>query len=125
MIFDSILSIVNKFIPDADAAKKAAIQLEQEYTKQMEMKSEIIQAEIKNGSGKWRVKLMYLCMFFVSAHWFMYDFIPYIRTVFDLNFWIPMQSGLSVEMWDFLKIGVGGYIGSRGIEKSVAFWKSK
>ena len=123
-MFSQILSIVNKFIPDKDAANKLAVKLESEYTKQMEMKSEIIQAEIKNGSGEWRVKLMYLCMAIISAHVVMYDIIPYIRTVFDLNFWIP-ESPPDEELWSFLKIGVGGYIGSRGIEKSIARWKGK
>jgi len=121
-MFNSILNLVNKFIPDADAANKLAAKLETEYTKQMEMQSSIIQAELKNGSGKWRVRLMYLCMFLVSAHWAMYDFVPYVRTVFDLNFWIP-ESPNNVELWSFLKIGVGGYITSRGVEKSVAWFK--
>jgi len=123
-MIDSILSIVNKFIPDKDAAKKATIALEKEYTKQMQMKSDIIKAEQQNGSGKWRVRLMYLCMVMVSLHFIMYDIIPYIRTAFDLNFYIQ-QAPSNTELWSFLKIGVGGYIGSRGIEKSVAWFKGK
>ena len=123
-MIDSIISIVNKFIPDKDAAKKAAIALEKEYTKQMQMKSDIIKAEQQNGSGKWRVRLMYLCMVMVSLHFIMYDIIPYIRTAFDLNFYIQ-QAPSNTELWSFLKIGVGGYIGSRGIEKSVAWFKGK
>ena len=67
-MIDSILSIVNKFIPDKDEANKLAARIESEMTKQMEFKSEIIKAEIKNGSGKWRVQLMYLCMVIISLH---------------------------------------------------------
>lgn len=120
----SILDIMNKFIPDVDAARQAAISLEKEFTRQMELQHSIIQAETNNGSGKWRVRLMYMCMTMVSAHFIMYDVTPYIRTVFDLNFYIP-QAPESPELWSFLKIGVGGYIGSRGVEKSIAWFKGK
>ncbi len=123
-MIDSILSIVSKFVPDVNHAAKMAREIEGEFTKRMELKSQIIQAEIKNGSGVWRVRLMYLCMFIVASHFIMYDVIPYIRTVFDLNFYVP-DSPIDDEMWSFLKVGVGGYIGSRGLEKSVAFWKGK
>lgn len=123
-MIDSILSIINKFIPDQDKAKEAATKLEAEYTRQMELKQQIIMAETSNGSGKWRIKLMYLCMIMVGAHFIMYDIIPYIRTVFDLNFWVP-ESPPNEELWSFLKLGVGGYIGGRSVEKSIAWFKSK
>ena len=124
MIVDTILSIVNKFIPDKDEANKVAMSLEKEFTKQMEMQHSIVQAEAANGSGKWRVRLMYMCMAMVSAHFIMYDLIPYIRTAFDLNFY-TQQAPESAELWSFLKIGVGGYIGSRGVEKSIAWFKGR
>lgn len=123
MIFESLLGIVNKFIPDEDEARKAAVQLEKEYTRQMEMQSDIIQAEIKNGSGLWRVRLMYLCMFLVGVHWIMYDLIPYVIVLGDFDLITPYDSNMNSELWSFLKIGVGGYITSRGVEKSVAWWK--
>jgi len=123
-MIDSILSIVNKFIPDKDAAKRMAVELEKETTKQMTMKSDIIKAEQANGSGKWRVRLMYLCMVMVSSHFIMYDVVPYLRTVFDLTFYTP-SAPENEHLWTFLNIGVGGYIGSRGIEKSIARFKGK
>jgi hypothetical protein len=123
-MIDSILSIVNKFIPDKDAANKLAFELEKETTKQMKMKSDIIQAEQANGSGKWRVRLMYLCMTMVSAHFIMYDIIPYIRTTFDFDFYTPIAPD-NTQLWSFLKIGVGGYIGSRGVEKTMSWFKEK
>ncbi len=123
-MFDTLLDIINKFIPDKDEAAKAAIALEKEMTKQMELRKSIIEAEQVNGSGRWRVRLMYLCMFFVGAYFIMYDVIPYIRTVFDLDFYTP-QAPDSEHFWTFLDIGVGGYIGSRGVEKSIAHFRSK
>ena len=121
-IIDSVLKIINKVIPDEDIAKKLAREMEGELTKRMEMQSGIIQAEIKNGSGKWRVHLMYVCMVIVASHYILYDIIPYFRTVFNLDFWIPASPD-DAELWSFLKIGVGGYIGGRSIEKSVAWFK--
>ena len=118
-MFSEILKIANKFIPDKDMAKKLAVEMQKESTKQMKMKSDIIQAEERNGSGKWRPRLMYLCMFFVTSHFLLYEVIPYIRTAFDLNFYTP-QAPPSEHFWSFLKIGVGGYIGSRGVENVVA-----
>lgn len=119
-----ILDIVNKFIPDKNKAKEAMVSLEKEFTKQMELQHSIIQEEAKNGSGKWRVRLMYMCMTMVISHFIMYEIVPYVRTVFDLNFYIP-QAPESEQLWSFLKIGVGGYIGSRGVEKVTAHFKGK
>jgi hypothetical protein len=123
-MIDAILDIVNKFIPDKDEAMKLAREMEGEVTKRMEMKSDIIKAELANGSGVWRVRLMYICMGIVSCHFFMYDIIPYIRTVFNLDFFVP-QAPSSTELWTFLKVGVGGYIGSRGVEKTMAHFKGR
>lgn len=123
-VLTPILEIIKRFVPDPEDANKAAIALESEMTKQMQMKSSIIQAEMANGSGKWRVHLMYLCMTIVAAHAVMYDLVPYIRTVFDLNFYIP-QAPENKELWAFLKIGVGGYIGGRTVEKTAAWIKGK
>ena len=36
-----------------------------------------------------------------------------------------MDAPVNAEFWSFLKIGMGGYLTSRGVEKSVAWWKSK
>ncbi len=123
-MIDTVLSIVNKFIPDAAQAQKLAAEIEREATKQMKMKGDIIKAEQQNGSGKWRPRLMYLCMTLVSLHFIMYEIIPYIRTAFDLNFYVP-QAPDSEHLWSFLKIGVGGYITSRGVERTMAWYREK
>lgn len=123
-MLENIISIINKFIPDPDQAAKAAIEIEKEATKRMQLRSEVILAEERNGSGRWRVRLMYLCMAMVSLHFVMYDIIPYLRTIFDWNFYTP-EAPIDQEMWTFLQIGVGGYIGSRGVEKTVAHFRRK
>ena len=128
-IFDNILGIIKKVIPDENAARQIALQLEQEYTKQMSMQHQIIMAENNNGSGKWRPRLMYLCMFFVSMHFLMYDLVPYCMYLFKYEHVITvMPAPNNAEFWAFLKIGVGGYIGSRGVENVVSkyqAWRNK
>lgn len=121
---DQIISIINKFIPDQDQANQLAASIEREMTKQMELKSDIIKMETANGSGKWRVRLMYLCMFLVCAHWVMYDLIPYIIELYDLDYMAPSAPDAE-HLWTFLNIGIGGYIGSRGAEKIAAHIRGK
>jgi len=123
-MIDTILRMVNKFIPDTDEANKLALSLEQEMTKQMEMKSNIIQSENANGSGKWRPRLMYMCMTMVGAHFVMYDIIPYFIIICDIDVVIPMAPE-NAHLWSFLKIGVGGYLGGRSAEKITAWIKEK
>jgi len=124
MIIDTILGIVNKIIPDKGKAQELAAQIEKEFTKQMQMKSDIIQAEQANGSGKWRPRLMYLCMTFVTFHFLMYDLIPYILFAFKIENPVSLlEAPNNAEFWSFLKIGVGGYIGGRSVEKVSSKWQ--
>lgn len=122
-MINTILGLVSKFVPDQDAAKKLAAQMEGEFTKQMELQQSIIVAETKDGSGKWRPRLMYMCMLIVFSQWIMYDVVPWFEAVFEWRVIIPRTAPMNVEMWSFLKIGVGGYIGGRTVEKAVAWWK--
>lgn len=122
-IIDSILGIVKKVVPDSNAAMNLAKDLESEYTKQMSMQHQIIMAEMKSGSGKWRPRLMYLCMFFVTAHFVMYDLLPYLAVAFDWQNIILTDGPNNEHFWSFLKIGVGGYIGGRSAEKITAWFK--
>lgn len=120
----SLFDLINKFIPNEEDAQKAAVELEKEFSKQLEMKHSIIRAEQENGSGKWRVRLMYACMAMVSAHFIMYDVVPYCIVLFDINATTP-QAPEAEQLWSFLKIGVGGYLGGRSIEKTTAWWVSR
>lgn len=126
-IIDSVLGIVNKFVPDQASRDKLKRDLTSEMTKQMEMQSSIIKAEQNSGSyltRNWRPLFMVLCGVIIGSHWFLYDVIPYIRTVFDLNFWVPQDPGLSSELWITIRIGLAGYIGGRTVEKVTKIIKS-
>ena len=120
-----ILNLINKFIPDKDQAQKAAIVLEQEMTKQMEARAEVIKAEISQGGivAKWRPYTMIAFVSMVVIHFVMYDIAPWIRTVFDLNVYMPSDPGYTEGLLSLIKIGLMGYIGGRTIEKSVRIWR--
>ena len=102
-MIDTILSMINKAIPDKDAANKLALQLESEMTKQMKMKSDIIQAENKDGSGKWRPRLMYMCMLMIFTHWLLSSILPYFVIMFNLTTYLPNVPEMSSEVWTFLR----------------------
>ena len=46
---------------------------------------------------------------------------PYLSAVFGVDVIMPIPP----EMWGLLKIGMGGYIVGRSIEKGVKTWKQK
>ena len=120
-----IVKLISKFIPDADAAQKAAIVLNQEMTKQMDARAEVIKAEIGQGGivAKWRPYTMVAFVSMVVIHFVMYDIIPFIRTAFDLNFYVPEDPGFTEGLLSLIKIGLMGYIGGRTIEKSLKIWR--
>jgi len=75
----------------------------------MQMQSNVIMAEANGESWlqrTWRPITMLTFLSLVVGH--------------HLGF-LAME--LSTEMWDILKIGVGGYITSRGVEKTMANYK--
>ncbi len=72
----------------------------------MQMKSSIIMAEANGDSWLqrcWRPITMLTFLFLIVCHHLGLLVMP-----------------LSEHMWDVLKLGVGGYIASRGVEKSVS-----
>ena len=126
-IIDSVLNIVNKFIPDGDTRLKIAAEINKEMTEQMKLQSDIIKKEQESGSyltRNWRPLFMVLCGVIIGSHWIMYDVLPYIRTVLDINIWVPQDPGLDPELWFTIRLGLGGYIGGRTAEKVAKIIKS-
>lgn len=126
-IIDSILGVVNKFIPDPDKAREAAVKLEAEYTKQMELQASIIKTEASQGgiSAKWRPWTMIAFVAMVVIHWTMYDVIPFLIVTFNWNLYYPQDPGLTSGLLDVINLGLGGYIGGRTVEKVASIWKGK
>ena len=114
-----ILDIVNKFIPDPAKQAELRISLEQESTKQMALQASVINKEADSQSWltrSWRPLCMYMFMLMLLSYFIMYTVLPYIIVICDLNLYVPQDPGLNESLVEVIKLGLGGYIASRGVE---------
>ena len=81
--------------------------------------TDVIIAEAKGESWlqrNWRPSLMVVFGFIVANN---YIIAPYMMAMFDWKVVLEIP----VQLWDLLKLGVGGYIGGRTVEKGIKLWK--
>lgn len=115
--------IVDKLIPDKDLAAKLKHEFEMEMLnkdfsfveKEIESQARIISAEAEGKSllqRNWRPILM-LTFTYIIAHNYI------IGPLFSLP-----RLDIPPDMWEMLKLGMGGYIIGRSVEKSVQSWKN-
>ena len=94
-----------------------AIELGLTYeTDALKQKAEVIKAE---ANSKFRIAAIWrpLTMLgFLAVIMNNYVLAPYIELFFDVT--VPVLE-IGPEMWGLLKVGIGGYIASRGVEKVV------
>jgi len=117
-----ILNPVSKIVDDVTTSKEEKLQLQNgletiknaflvktlEYeSKLTEAKAEIVKSETVGSwlQRSWRPILMLLFGFILIYEYF-------LANLFSLP-----KSGLSVEFWELLKIGIGGYVVGRSAEK--------
>jgi len=115
--------IIDKIFPDkseAQKAKLALLELEQKgELAELVESSAIVQAEANSDSwlaANWRPLTMMCFTTIIANNYILY---PYISL-----FWAdaPILE-LPAQMWDLLKIGIGGYIVGRSSEKVVKAYK--
>lgn len=83
--------------------------------------SDVIIAEAKGESWlqrNWRPSLMAIFGIIVANN---YIIAPYLEAMFDWQVVLEIPE----QLWGLLKLGVGGYIGGRSIEKGIKLWKEK
>ena len=83
-------------------------------------RSSIIIAEAQSQSwlaSNWRPMLMLLFGIIIANNYILY---PYLSLFFDA----APKLEIPPDMWDLLKLGVGGYIAGRSVEKGIKEWKS-
>jgi hypothetical protein len=130
-MFDGILELVSKFVPDTKEAKRLESEVMNKYTSAIEnvkmQQASIIKAEQASGAGKWRPRLMYGAMTMIGIHFTLTNVIPYIIVISGSSIYYPILDDLSPELYGLLKLGIGGYISSRGLEKiaesTIKHWK--
>ena len=122
-----ITNLVSEVIEDPD--KKNEIEgkiktlLEQNAATIEQKAADIIIAEAQSDSWmakSWRPCLMYLFMFLI---FFNAVVVPILWA-----FGIPLPTleamdAIPEQMWTLLIVGMGGYLGSRSVEKTVKLWK--
>ncbi len=122
-LLSGLFQVVDQAVEDQDqaAALKAKLQ-EMVLTGQMkeiEAAASIIVAEAKGESWlqrSWRPMLMCLFGVIVANN---YIVGPYLEHFVGEG----VMLDLPPDMWDLLKIGVGGYVVGRSVEKGVRVWK--
>lgn len=111
--------VLDKIFPDKEAAAHAKlklIELEQSgELKELETAANIVTAEAKSEhflTSTWRPITMLVFVAIIANNYILY---PYLSL-----FWseAPVLE-LPDHMWELLKIGLGGYVVSRGVEKAV------
>ena len=117
-----LATIVDRYVADAELRQKLKAELEaslmDHLSKASEMQQNVVLAEIKSEhwlTANWRPLLMMVLMGFLilvglvipALDWLLGGPIPYK----------PRWNDLPAGFWDFLGIGVGGYIGGRSLEK--------
>lgn len=122
------LSVVDKLVQDKDLAEQlkseiksqVLVQEHDQMIKELESQTQIILAEAKGGwlQRNWRPMLMALFGIIIANN---YILNPWLNAMFGID--IIME--IPENMWQLLKLGIGGYIVSRGAEKSIGIYKGK
>lgn len=85
----------------------------------IEAKSEIIKSEAQSEhwlTSAWRPITALVFTAIVANN---YIIAPYTSALFGVKIMLEIPP----EMWDLLKLMIGGYVASRGVEKGIGMWK--
>lgn len=122
-IFDFGSNLLDKFFPDKDEANKAKIMLlemkQNGELAKLQTSAGIITAEANSEhwlAANWRPVTMLTFVFIIANNYILY---PYLSLFFDKA---PILQ-IPPDMWDLLKIGLGGYVVGRSVEKGIKNFK--
>lgn len=117
-LLKGLFDIVDQSVEDKDQAARIKATLQQKVLdgqmKEIEAAANIIVAEAQGESWlqrNWRPLLMCLFGVIVANN---YVLVPIFGTA---------SAEIPDDMWDLLKIGIGGYVVGRSVEKGVKVWK--
>lgn len=121
------VDIIKKIVPDKDkqkeleyALKQLALDAENKIReKELEAQKEIIVSEVKSESWlarNWRPIIMLMFGVIIVNN---YIVNPWISELLSIN----VMMDIPPDMWGVLKLGLGGYVVGRSVEKGVKLWK--
>jgi hypothetical protein len=117
-----VTKALDSFVKDQELKRKLAAELENKLAehlgKSQELEQAIVLAEVKSEhwlTRSWRPLLMLTLLGFIV-------FVGLVMPLLDAIVGYPVAfnprwQALPQQFWDFLSIGVGGYIGGRSLEK--------
>lgn len=115
-----LFGLIDKSVEDKDQATRIKANLQEMVLtgqmKEIEAAASIIQAEAQGESWlqrNWRPLLMCLFGLIIANN---YLVVPLFGT--------PMAD-IPPDMWELLKLGVGGYVVGRSVEKGVTVWRNQ
>ena len=128
-VIEKILGVIDKAVPDKDLATKLKAEFETQLSsmdysyleKEIEARAKVIVTEAESQSWiarNWRPITMLVFVYIVAHN---YIIAPVIAMFY------PGMVRLEVppDLWDLLKLGIGGYIVGRTGEKMIKTWKGK
>lgn len=128
-IINNVIGLVDEVVEDKDEANKLKAQLTEvfnksdmvKFTEQIKAQTSIITTEAKSQSWiarNWRPLIMLLFGIIIANNYVIY---PYLNLIFDTGALLEVPP----QMWQLLKLGIGGYIVGRSAEKGLSIWKDK
>jgi len=117
-LIGGLFGLIDKSVEDKDQAAKIKANLQEMVLtgqiKEIEAAAQVIAAEAQSDSWlqrNWRPLLMCLFGVIIANN---YLIVPLLGT--------PMAD-IPPDMWELLKLGIGGYVVGRSVEKGVKVWK--
>jgi len=118
-------TLIERFFPDPKQqaeAKLKLLEMEQHgELAELEAAAGIVRAEAESEhwlTANWRPLTMLTFVVIIANNYILY---PYLSL-----FWTDAPSlAIPPDMWDLLKIGLGGYVVGRSAEKTVKLWRAK
>ncbi len=117
-LLKGLFDVIDQSVEDKDEAARIKSALQQKVLdgrmKEIEAAASIIVAEARGESWlqrNWRPLLMCLFGVIVANN---YIVVPIFGTA---------AAEIPPDMWDLLKLGVGGYVVGRSVEKGIKVWK--
>lgn len=117
-VANAVQSIVERVVPDPAAQIAAKEQLATLYMQgdiaRMTAQAGVITAEaasLNKLTSSWRPCLMYVFMLIIINN---YILAPYFQAMFHVGISLTIPP----DMWELLKLGVGGYVVGRSAEKA-------
>lgn len=124
-VINGIFNTVDQVVEDKDVANKLKNQLQTQVMGMLETEikasRDIIMAEAKSDSwlaANWRPITMLVFVFIIANNYILF---PYLQMLFSSGAMLDIPP----DMWDLLKLGLGGYVVGRSVEKGVKVWKDK